>query len=91
MLICILRRKSKRHGGRGALRTIRRCPCTCYIRTSICDPLHTLAPAILLVLLTFVLDFIRQIGMVLQITAMEHLPESGENRHGALPQGGIRK
>lgn len=35
--------------------------------------------------LTFLLDFIRQIGMVPRITAAEYLPESVKNRHEDLP------
>lgn len=39
--------------------------------------------------LTFLLDFIRQIGTVRQTTAMEYLPENGENRRGDLPAGSV--
>lgn len=39
--------------------------------------------------LTFLLDFIRQIGTVYQTTAMEYLPENGENRRGDLPAGSV--
>lgn len=39
--------------------------------------------------LTFLLDFIRQIGTVRQTRATEHLPEKGENRHGDLPLGSV--
>lgn len=40
-------------------------------------------------LLTFLLDFIRQIGTVRQTTATEYSPENGENRHGDLPPGSV--
>lgn len=39
--------------------------------------------------LKFLLDFIRQIGTVHQTTAMEYLPENGENRRGDLPAGSV--
>lgn len=40
-------------------------------------------------LLTFLLDFIRQIRTVRQTTATEYSPENGENRHGDLPPGSV--
>lgn len=76
--------------GRGALRMSLRC----FSSSAAPVPAPPNPPSrlgTLQVHLTFLLDFIRQIGTGHQTTAAAYLPESGDNWHGGLLQGGIGK
>lgn len=62
---------------------------SCSLHTSSTSPTPPARLGVTEMLLTFLLDFIRQIGTVRQTTATEYLPENGKNRRGDLPAGSV--